>query len=147
MPKTLLLSIKPAFADLIFAGTKTVELRRTRPNVIAGDTLAIYVSSPSMILKGFARIRGVSAGTPTTLWRRHGAQTGIDRRTFVDYFDGATMAYGIMLTDVRLLAETHSLKSLRNLLPGFTPPQVYRYLNQDHAELLGLPDLRGHRAA
>lgn len=46
----LLLSIKPEYADKILAGKKTVELRRVRTRLEAGDLVLVYVTSPQQNL-------------------------------------------------------------------------------------------------
>jgi predicted transcriptional regulator len=50
--KTLLISIKPRYAEMIFSGVKTVELRRKEPRVGQGDRMVVYVSSPIMEVTG-----------------------------------------------------------------------------------------------
>jgi len=47
-----LISIRPRFAEMIFSGSKTVELRRVCPKVSVGDLALVYVSSPAMELRG-----------------------------------------------------------------------------------------------
>jgi hypothetical protein len=39
--RAVLISIKPMYADLIFAGTKTIELRRVCPKVGPGDLVLV----------------------------------------------------------------------------------------------------------
>ena len=41
----LLLSLKPRFAELVFMGEKTVELRRRIASTMTGREVFIYVSS------------------------------------------------------------------------------------------------------
>ena len=43
---TLLLSIHQNHAENIFLGNKRVELRKTKPKIINGDRVFLYVSSP-----------------------------------------------------------------------------------------------------
>ena len=52
----LLLSLKPRYADLIFAGRKKAELRRRIASGIEGRDAFIYVSSPVKQLRGGFRI-------------------------------------------------------------------------------------------
>jgi len=52
----LLLSIQPKYANLIFEGKKTTELRRVRPRVNQGDFVLIYVSSPDKVLLGSCEV-------------------------------------------------------------------------------------------
>lgn len=146
--RTLLVSIRPQYAELIFAGAKTVELRRTRPNVTKGDTIAIYVSAPVRALQGTGTISGVHQATPTELWALVGHRSGLMRSEFMEYFAGVQSAYGILLAAIERLPFARSLKQLRTDIPGFCPPQVYRYLNPLQIELLGVTHAANrHRAA
>jgi len=60
----LLLSIKPRYADSIFNGSKTVELRRVRPQIGAGGLVMVYVSSPRCSLEGAFEVAEVTARRP-----------------------------------------------------------------------------------
>ena len=55
----VLLSIKPKYADKIFNGTKTVELRRICPKVTEGDLILVYVSSPVKALVGEFEVKKI----------------------------------------------------------------------------------------
>ncbi len=48
----LLLSMQPEYAKKIFNGEKTVELRRVRPKLIAGDLVLVCASCPQKALLG-----------------------------------------------------------------------------------------------
>lgn len=129
--QTLLLSIRPRFAECIFAGTKTVELRRVRPRVNAGDRVLIYVSSPVMALVGGFEVESVLEHSPDWLWRKVGKESGLQRCEFLDYFDGAERAYAIQIARTWKCAVPSSLQELRKRVPGFSPPQSYWYLSVD----------------
>ena len=59
-----------------------------------------------------------------------------------DYFEDSRIAVGIGVSNVRLLAEALPLSALRARLPGFHPPQGYRYLNVDEERLIGIHRLK-----
>ena len=44
--RTLLLSLRPRFADAILTGAKTIEVRRRPVNASAGTPISLYASSP-----------------------------------------------------------------------------------------------------
>src|SRR5436309_12998286 len=102
--KTLLLSIRPEFAKKIFDGTKTAELRRTRPRVKGGEWVYIYVASPVKALKGAFRVTKVIEDLPHKLWRKVKHAAGVTRKQFDEYYEGADKAYAILLEMVRHLA-------------------------------------------
>jgi len=69
-----LISIRPRFAEMIFAGSKTVELRRVCPKVSAGDLALVYVSSPAMELRGSFEVGKIlTASQSGGLLRLHAA--------------------------------------------------------------------------
>ncbi len=62
--RSLLVSVKPVYARLILAGSKTVELRRVRPNAVPGCQVLIYASSPTMEMVGTVAALARSASVP-----------------------------------------------------------------------------------
>jgi predicted transcriptional regulator len=123
----LLISIKPRYADMIFQGTKTVELRRKEPRVSKGDDMMIYVSSPRMQLTGSARITEIETGTPNQLWLRVSHKTGLSKKEFDLYFEGTDMAVAIHIEDPHVFKKPVGLQTLRSRM-GIVPPQSFRYV-------------------
>lgn len=52
----LLISIRPVYANKIFDGSKTVELRRVRPRLETGSVVLVYVSNPVQALMGMFQV-------------------------------------------------------------------------------------------
>jgi len=132
----LLLSIRPEYANKIFEGTKTVELRRTRPRLEAGDWVLVYVSTPVKALMGMVEVGRVMEAHPSLLWPHVREHAGITRWQFDHYYTGADRAYGIFLKSLRQLPIPIKLGHLRELIDGFVPPQSYRYLTYDEVRLV-----------
>ncbi len=126
--RAVLMSIKPRYADMIFAGTKTIELRRVCPKIGQGDLVLVYVSSPRMALVGGFEVEGVVTATPTDLCRSHLKLSGLTQDAFLNYFEGATKAYGILIGHTWKLEQATELTTLRRRKGGFHPPQSYRYV-------------------
>ena len=63
--RALFISVKPRYANAILEGIKTVELRRTRPNLPDGSLVILYSSTPTRAVVGWAHLTGVRAGTPS----------------------------------------------------------------------------------
>jgi predicted transcriptional regulator len=126
---TLFLSIKPTFARKILGGTKTIELRRARPNVAPGETALIYSSSPEMALLGSARVVDILSGPPSALWCDVKDEAGVSRQEYDSYFSGAAMAIGIRLEGVQCFVKRISLQEIRERWPWLRPPQSYRYVD------------------
>jgi len=123
--KAVLLSIKPKYADLIIAGTKTVELRRSWPSTDVG-TMVIYSSAPVQRLTGIAVITEIKECTFDQLWavaQKHGG--GVTHDELREYVGTKSHAYGVMLGRV-IPAEI--LVDPKELFETFTPPQGFLYL-------------------
>lgn len=123
--RAILLSIKPRFSDLILAGEKRVEFRRTWAADEIG-LIAIYSSSPIQRIVALVSVDNVVCATPTALWshctNRGGALT---RRELLEYFDGKAQGYAVLLGAVRKLKRP---LDPRNLFEEFSAPQSFRYL-------------------
>jgi predicted transcriptional regulator len=126
--RALLISIRPRFAEKIFAGTKTVELRRVRPRVSAGDLVFVYVSSPIKELQGAFEVGRVITAAPSVLWKRLGKNAGVTHAEFRDYFSGKDLTHAIVIKRFWKLPVPLSLPELRQRTGGFRPPQSFRYI-------------------
>ena len=135
---TLLLSLKPRFAALIFDGQKTVELRRVAPTIQPGDRALIYASSPLRQLVGTCRVVDVEIDSKAEVWERYGDQCALTEEEYEAYFEGAKHAVAIVVDNPARLPEPPSLATLRNRMSGFRPPQSFRYLSMGMLEQLEL---------
>jgi predicted transcriptional regulator len=129
--RAILMSIKPKYADLIFAGAKTIELRRVCPKIVAGDLVLVYVSSPRMALVGGFEVAGIVSGEPESLYEKWNEHSGLEKETFLDYFRGTSTAYGILIGPTWKFEYPTELKTLRRIKGGFHPPQSYRYVGSE----------------
>ena len=59
--RVLLLSLKPRYADAILSGAKTIELRRTRPNIKVPALALIYSTSPVRSLVGSCCVESIDS--------------------------------------------------------------------------------------
>lgn len=123
--RAVLLSIKPKYADLILAGSKRVELRRSWPSNDIG-VMVLYSSSPVQRLVGIAYVDRVNEADVDGLWklaRDYGG--GVTHEELVEYFEGKKTAYGIMIKDTKT---AQCAADPKKLFPDFSPPQSYLYL-------------------
>jgi predicted transcriptional regulator len=79
------------------------------------------------------RVEKVVAATPTSLWKKYGAQTGITRAEFFDYLTGCKIAYVILVADFKALDKKPTLSELRRSKRGFHPPQFAKMIENDGA--------------
>ena len=126
--RPLLLSLKPIYADLVFSGLKTAELRRHITKDAEGRDVFIYVSSPERRLRGGFRVDKVWEGTPDVIWEevKHLAQ--VDEATFASYYEGRSRAFALSIAQVWEYKYPVSLADLRLKFPSFVVPQSWRYL-------------------
>src|SRR5680860_97859 len=101
MSKIIVISIKPEFADLIFEGSKKIELRKSSPNAQPGDLMIVYSTSPEMAMVGICMIKEVIKSTPNDIWINHSDILGIDEKRFNEYYSETDKAVGIVLSSVR----------------------------------------------
>jgi predicted transcriptional regulator len=125
----ILISLKPKYADHVFRGAKTVELRKRRPNVQPGARVWIYATAPTAAIRGFANLASIKTGPPSEIWRALGTETGISKVEFDAYFYACDVAHALVLTEVMVMKKALSLESIRRAVNDFQPPQFYCHLN------------------
>lgn len=133
----LLLSIRPRFVDLIFAGRKTVELRRVKPRIQAGDLVVIYASGTTKGMVGAFEVTGVTAAAPSSIWRKFNGGSGVTKREFDRYFAKVSVGYAIRIGKCWKIQEPIPLNTLRKRSLGFRPPQSYHYWKLDELLQIG----------
>jgi predicted transcriptional regulator len=125
----VLLSIRPQHARNILNGSKTVELRRTRPRIQTGDLALVYVTRPVCAVVAAFTVGRVVAQPPEELWFSVRQHAGVDRRQYDTYYAGATIGTAIFVANIRQLPEPLALSDLKEAIPGFRPPRSYRYVS------------------
>jgi len=133
---TFLISIRPRFAEMIFAGTKLFELRRVCPKASPGDLALVYVSSPAKELRGSFEVGRILTAPPSALWKVVGKHSGVTRVEFFNYFKGKRQAHAMVIKRVWPLRTPVCLKTLRKTQGGFRPPQNFHYLSRTESPLL-----------
>ena len=129
MCNNLLISVRPKFAVRIMSGDKTVELRRLRPNASSGDNLLFYISSPEKNLRAIAKIQKITASKLDTLWDEVKDKASVTHEEFLTYFKGKESGYAIYFSKIEKFDNPIELNSIRELIPGFTAPQSFRYFS------------------
>ncbi len=123
--RDVLLSIRPEYAAMIYARTKSVEFRRGLPDSAKDwKRFYIYESSPVRMVTGWADVSGVFHATVENMWRMLGGSGGISWNAYSEYMIGATGAWGLVISKINPFAEPLSLSSF-----GIErPPQSWRYI-------------------
>ena len=123
--RTVLLSIKPKYAEMILSGKKTVEFRRVWASEKV-DSIIIYASSPIQMLVGSVSVREVSKDRPNRLWehcKRCGG--GLSKRELASYFDGKPLGVAVLLENVQRFKKSIDPKVV---IENFSAPQSFRYI-------------------
>ena len=123
----LLFSLKPHYADMLFMGVKTTELRRRIATGIEGREVFVYVSSPVQTIRGGFRVDKVRSGPPEDVWGHVEASAGVDRVEYDAYYNGSGVAHALQVSHVWEHDAPVALGALREVLPEFRPPQSWRY--------------------
>jgi predicted transcriptional regulator len=121
----VLLSIKPEFANKIFAGIKKYEFRRAlfkNPNI---KTVVVYSSSPVQKVIGEFDIDSILSAEPTELWNETKDFAGINKKYFFDYFKRKDKGYAIKIKETRIYDKALCIKEHFNA----KPPQSFMYIN------------------
>lgn len=135
--RPLLLSLKPRFADLVFQGLKTAELRRRIARYAVGRDVFVYVSSPARELRGGFRVEHVWKGSPESVWEQVSDLAQVEKGDFDAYYGERQIAYALKIADVWLYQTPVSLETLRTELENFVVPQSWRYVRLDEYRWLG----------
>lgn len=125
----LFLSVKPAFASLIFSGAKTIELRRVAVQTAIPLNALVYVSGSMKSVVGKCQIVRQLVGRPEEMWELAREGAAISRSQYVEYYRGAKRAVLLELCRVSKLRRPVSLEEIESLWPAFRPPQSYRYVS------------------
>jgi predicted transcriptional regulator len=124
------MSVRSPHLERILSGAKTVEFRRRPWSVPAGTTVLLYGSRDRRAIVGSFVVKGTKTGSVEYLWRTHGGQSGLTKAEYLSYFDGASSATAISVSEVRSLPKPLTLAELRRRHPGFHIPQSYRFMGE-----------------
>lgn len=131
--KAILLSVKPKYADLITAGTKLVELRRSWPSQQVG-MIAIYSTSPVKSIVAIVDVEEIVKASPSRIWtyaRDYGG--GLTKGELKEYLSGKKEGYAVLLKNVRVFSKPINPTKV---IEDFTAPQGFRYLAEKELQKL-----------
>lgn len=121
-------SVKPRFAQALVEGRKGFEFRRARPSLRPGDVVYVYATAPVQAVIGSFVCGHVVEGSPTKVWGEVGAMSETPRAYFRRYFRDRIRAFAIAVRSPSAWANPLGLDALQDKLPGFYPPQSYRFV-------------------
>lgn len=140
----ILISLEPRHAQNIYVGTKTVELRRRTMHVVPGAIMWIYEKVPVGSITGSALVNEVRTDSPEELWSQFGSVSGLSKSEFFGYFEDATCACALVLSQAKRLEIPLSLSNIREQVGSFQPPQFFLRLMPEHPVLgvLKVPQIK-----
>ena len=97
----ILMSVRPKFAERIFGGSKSVEIRKRFSEKWIGHDAVLCATKPLNCLLGRTTIRSVTKGHPDHLWFRFQSQIGCSKNEFDVYVGDANEVAAIEFGDVR----------------------------------------------
>ena len=100
-----------------------------------GTRVWIYETVPGGRVAAIAEVSAIEEASPKDIWERHGDHAAISEQEFFWYFAGVAVGCAILLDNVTALRRPLSLGELRHSLGAFAPPQFYRRLDSNGAEL------------
>ena len=130
---SLILSLKPNYADLIFDGLKTAEFRKRFSKSFENRKIFVYVSSPVKQIRGGFQVENVLRGSPEEVWHKVSEVAGIDKSDFDTYYSEREVAYALRITNIWECKNPVSLETLRRKFDKFVVPQSWRYLKPEES--------------
>ncbi len=111
---TILLSIKPEYANKIFDGQKHYEYRKRIPKKEVSK-IVVYSSAPEQAVIGEFDVVKTLKMKPTPLWNSTKANAGISRSKYRKYFSGCTTAYAFVIGSFKKYPTSKSLADLNSV--------------------------------
>ena len=123
---TVLLSIKPEFAEKIFNGTKKYEFRRSIFKNADVRTVIVYASSPVQKVIGEFTIDCILNDNVDTIWEKTAMYAGISQDFYLSYFANKEKAYAIKIKKIKKYSYARQLSDYNLQIP----PQSFAYVQQ-----------------
>jgi len=119
----IIISIKPAYADMILNKKKRYEFRKHgfKKQI---DKVFIYSTKPVGKIVGYFTFDSVLKGTPMEIWEICSEYAGILEDDFYRYFEGAKIAFAI---NINRVFEIERPISPSNVIEGFKGPRSFIY--------------------
>jgi predicted transcriptional regulator/ribosomal protein S18 acetylase RimI-like enzyme len=125
---TLLMSLRPEYAEMVLKGRKSVEFRRRFSTKYEGATIVFYITRPVKQFMFTATASRVDHQGIERLWSDYRDSGGISRTIFERYFSGVTYGYAIHLANIRSIPNQLVLERAREVYPRLRPPQSFQRL-------------------
>ena len=120
---TILLPIKPEYANRIVEQTKLYEYRKNKCKRKV-DKIVVYSTSPVKKIIAEVEVKGIISNSPDKLWKETKDYSGISKTKYMKYFENKDIAFAYKLGKVLIYDKPKTLKDI-----GINYyPQSYVYL-------------------
>jgi len=133
--ENILISVEHEHAINMLSGIKTAELRRRPLRIQPGTRVWIYSKLPRGHIELVAVADQVVEASPYSLWKRYSSEIAISYCEFQNYCEGVEIACVILLRQIQPLRPALGLAAIRRISKEFRPPQFFKRLTADGAEL------------
>lgn len=121
---TVLLSIKPEFAEKIFNGTKKYEFRKSIFKRTDVHKIIVYASSPVKKVIGEFTIEDILNDNLDAIWDKTAVSSGISKGFYMAYFENKSKAYAIKIGRTKRYKQARELSDYN----VHTAPQSFAYI-------------------
>ena len=122
----IIMAIKPRYVRMILNNQKKYEFRRKIFKNEWVKYIFVYATSPINKIVCILKIQNVIKDSPESLWNKYHSKSGIDKKSFFEYFDGCETGYAL---EIEVIKKFDPPLDPYNLFYDFTPPQSFRYLH------------------
>lgn len=123
----VLLSIKPQYVEKIISGEKQYEFRKKKFKRKDINTIVVYSSGNVRKLVGEINFKSILCDTPSIIWQKTQAKSGMTEDSFMRYYMNKDKAYAIVIDSFHLYNEPIDLETK---YPGVKAPQSYKYIDE-----------------
>lgn len=118
---TILLPIKPEYAEKIYHGNKKYEYRKSTIKSGQPGRIVIYETRPVCKITGEIKIGSVLTGNPETIWNKTNKYGGITKQNFDHYYKGKSKSVAYEIVEARKYTKARELKEygLKRAPQGF----------------------------
>lgn len=118
---TILLPIKPEYAEKIYHGTKKYEYRKSTIRSGQPGRIVLYETRPVCKITGEIKIGNVLSGDPETIWNKTNKYGGITKQDFDNYYKGKPKCIAYEIVEARKYEKAKELKEygLKRAPQGF----------------------------
>jgi predicted transcriptional regulator len=127
---SVLLSIKPKYAERILGGEKSIEVRKKFSKKWLGKKVVLYASRPICAVVGEATIASIVEGRPSEIWAHCAPGLGCSRLEYEEYTASCLRVSAIELCNVQRFQSAIPRAQMSDLVGrDLVPPQSYLELN------------------